>query len=55
MTLLPAFRRHSLRRLREALGLLQETIAAGCRMDTRRTHPNTYQLLLACTTNQVFA
>jgi len=55
LTLLPAFRRHSLRRLREALGLLQETIAAGCRMDTRRTHPNTYQLLLACTTNQVFA
>jgi len=52
LLLLPAFRTHSLRRLREALRLLQETIAAGCRMDTRRTHPNTYQLLLALTADQ---
>jgi hypothetical protein len=49
LTLLLAFRSRSHARLRQALRLLQETIAAGCRMDSRRAHPNAYQLLLAFT------
>lgn len=49
LTLISAFRSGSLRRLQQELRLLQETIASGCRMDTRRTRPNAYQLLLALT------
>ena len=37
----------SRRRLREALATLRTCIAAGSRLNPRRTHPNTYQLLLA--------
>jgi len=37
----------SRRRLRAALATLRTCIAAGCRLNPRRTHPNTYQLLLA--------
>lgn len=49
LTLVSAFRSGSLRRLQQELRLLQETIAAGCRMDTRRARPNAYQLVLALT------
>jgi len=49
LTLLPALRCRSWRRLRDALALLRETIAGGCRMNPRRQRPNTYQLLLALT------
>ncbi len=52
LTLLAGFRWRSQRRLRDAITLLAETIRAGCRMDTRRTHPNAYQLLLARTEDQ---
>lgn len=52
LTLVSAFRSGSLRRLQQELRLLQETIAAGCRMETRRTRPNAYQLLLALTDAQ---
>jgi len=47
--LLSAFRTRSRRRLQDELELIATTIAAGCRMDARRTHPNAYQLLLALT------
>jgi hypothetical protein len=36
----------SLRRLSTALSTVQHCIAAGCRMNRRKQHPNTYQLLL---------
>jgi hypothetical protein len=34
-----------LRRLRTALSTVQRCVAAGCRMNRRKKHPNTYQLL----------
>jgi Transposase DDE domain len=34
-------------RLRRALRMLQRCVAAGCRLNRRKTAPNTYQLLLA--------
>lgn len=49
LTLLLALRSASLRPLQQALRLLQQTIAVGCRIDTRRTQPNAYQLVLALT------
>jgi hypothetical protein len=52
LTLLPARKAGSRRRLQQALALLAETITAGCRMDTRRTRPNAYQLALALTPHQ---
>ncbi len=35
-------------RLRAALAALRACMAVGCRLNPRRTRPNTYQLLLAC-------
>jgi hypothetical protein len=35
-----------LRRLREALEIIQRCLSAGCRLNKRKTNPNTYQLLL---------
>lgn len=55
LTLLPAFRARSQRQLQQALRLLAETIAAGCRMDRRRRRPNAYQLALAFTADPVHA
>jgi hypothetical protein len=52
VTLISAFRSGSRRRLQEELRLIQTTIATGCRMDSRRTHPNAYQLLLALTADE---
>ena len=37
------------KRLAEALLLVQRCLAAGCRMNRRKKHPNTYQLLLEAT------
>ena len=35
-----------LRRLREALETIQRCLSSGCRLNKRKTNPNTYQLLL---------
>ena len=39
----------SLQRLRQALLTVKRCLAAGCRMNRRKKHPNTYQLLLQAT------
>jgi hypothetical protein len=36
----------SLRRLREAIQIINRCLAVGCRINPRRSRPNTYQLLL---------
>jgi hypothetical protein len=41
--------------LRAALERLTRTLAAGCRLNRRRTHPNTYQLLQEPTLNYAIA
>ena len=33
-------------RVREVLGMIQQCLAVGCRINKRREHPHTYQLLL---------
>jgi hypothetical protein len=35
--------------LRAALKVVQRTLAAGCRLNKRKKHPSTFQLLLALT------
>ena len=35
--------------LGEALRVVQRTLAAGCRLNKRKKHPSTFQLLLALT------
>jgi Transposase DDE domain len=39
----------SIQRLRQALLTVKRCLAAGCRMNRRKKHPNTYQLLLQAT------
>jgi hypothetical protein len=39
----------SVQRLAEALLMVKRCLAAGCRMNRRKKHPNTYQLLLGAT------
>ena len=36
-------------RTRETLEIIARCLTAGCRMNRRKQHPNTYQLLLAVT------
>jgi len=47
MTLVAAFSTGSRRRIVEVLEIIQRCLSSGCRINTRRTKPNTYQLLLA--------
>ncbi len=39
----------SYQRIQDTLELIARCLTAGCRMNRRKTHPNTYQLLLAVT------
>ena len=41
--------------LGRAIATIQRCLAAGCRMNRRKKHPNTYQLLLDLTTDGAFA
>ena len=43
-----SFATGSLKRLCEALSIIQNRLAIACRMNSRRKNPNTYQLLLQC-------
>jgi hypothetical protein len=47
MTLVVAFSTGSRKRIMEVLEIIQRCLSSGCRINTRRTKPNTYQLLLA--------
>lgn len=38
----------SVQHLSETIQVINRCLAAGCRIDPRRSHPNTYQLLLSC-------
>lgn len=39
----------TVKRLADALGTIKRCLAVGCRMNRRKKHPNTYQLLLDAT------
>jgi hypothetical protein len=41
----------SITRLSEALKIIQRCLKNGCRMNTRKKKPNTYQLLMALANN----